>query len=53
MTIDQNYKLLRVDLSKEKIITEVLDGSMVRKYLGGAGLASKIIWDETKADTDP
>jgi aldehyde:ferredoxin oxidoreductase len=45
--------LLRVDLTKEEICTEELDDSVLRKFLGGSGLAAKILWDETTADTDP
>lgn len=53
MLTKPKYKLLRVDLTKEKISTEELDNSVVRKFLGGSGLAAKTLWDETKADTGP
>jgi aldehyde:ferredoxin oxidoreductase len=50
-----NYvaRLARIDLDKATSeIVEVETGEL-RKYLGGAGLAAKIIWDETSAATDP
>jgi len=46
-------KILWVNLSNGKIIARDLDREQGRKYIGGAGLAAKIIWDETTADTAP
>ena len=46
-------KLLRVNLSQRKIAEEPLDANMARDYIGGAGLATRIIFDEVPADTDP
>ncbi len=50
-------KLLRVDLSAGTIETTTLpDESVLRKYLGGIGLAMRILVDETTPDiqaTDP
>jgi aldehyde:ferredoxin oxidoreductase len=46
-------KILRVDLTKGKINAEPLDENLVRKFIGGSGLAVKILQDETGADTDP
>jgi aldehyde:ferredoxin oxidoreductase len=50
-----NYvaRLARVNLDKATSeIIEVQAGDL-RKYLGGAGLGAKIIWDETSAATAP
>ena len=46
-------KLLRVDLSQRKIAEEPLDINMARNYIGGAGLATRIIFEEVPAHTDP
>jgi aldehyde:ferredoxin oxidoreductase len=48
-----NGQILYVDLTKEKTWTVGLDEATARKYIGGAGLCAKIIWDETSASTDP
>jgi aldehyde:ferredoxin oxidoreductase len=53
MLAKPTYQILRVNLTERKMSTEVLDEGLIRKFLGGAGLAAKILWDETKADTDP
>jgi aldehyde:ferredoxin oxidoreductase len=39
-------KVLRVDLSSEKISVESLDEATLRKYLGGTGLGAKYLYDE-------
>jgi aldehyde:ferredoxin oxidoreductase len=39
-------KLLRVDLSNERISTEVWTDDLYRTYLGGAGIGAKILWEE-------
>ena len=50
-------QLLRVDLTKGSWENDpLLDDSILRKYIGGIGLAMRIILDETTADmkaTDP
>ena len=46
-------KILRVDLSSGKISTEELDSQMVHEYIGGGGFATKIVYDEVPAGTDP
>ncbi|MCF8008879.1 MAG: aldehyde ferredoxin oxidoreductase family protein [Halanaerobiales bacterium] len=45
--------LLRVDLTNRKIKKETITGDKVRKYLGGRGLASKILYDEIDPKVDP
>jgi len=39
-------KLLRVDLTQEKIWDEPLDEATARAYVGGIGLGAKILYDE-------
>jgi aldehyde:ferredoxin oxidoreductase len=39
-------RVLRVDLSLEKITVEPLDDSILRKFIGGAGLGAKYLYDE-------
>jgi aldehyde:ferredoxin oxidoreductase len=46
-------KILRVDLTTKKISEQRLTGELVRKYLGGNGIAARIIYEEIKPDTDP
>ena len=43
--------VLWVDLTTGDIGTRVFDEELSRQYLGGAGLAAKILWEETTADT--
>ncbi len=38
-------KFLEIDLSKEKVEEIKLDESVLRSYVGGRGLAAKILWD--------
>jgi aldehyde:ferredoxin oxidoreductase len=46
-------KLLRVDLTKRKIETKEIEETTFKQYLGGAGLASKIIYDELSERVKP
>ncbi|MFC1871194.1 aldehyde ferredoxin oxidoreductase family protein [Chloroflexota bacterium] len=39
-------KVLRVDLSREKLSEEAVDGATLKKYLGGTGLGAKYLYDE-------
>jgi aldehyde:ferredoxin oxidoreductase len=39
-------KILRVDLTRETISEEPLDDSILRKFVGGAGLGAKYLYDE-------
>jgi aldehyde:ferredoxin oxidoreductase len=43
--------ILRVNLDTGDFYTVTMDNSLLRKYLGGTGLATKILWDETTPDT--
>lgn len=46
-------RILRVDLSKEKIVKEPLPEELTRTFLGGRGTNAKILYDELKPGTDP
>jgi len=46
-------KILRLDLTTGDMDYQYLDEETARKYIGGVGLAAKILWDETTPDTDP
>jgi len=46
-------KILRVNLSELKVSEEDLPESVVRKFLGGAGVATKYLYDEVKKGADP
>jgi aldehyde:ferredoxin oxidoreductase len=41
-----NGKLLRVDLTRGKAVTQEYDPNMALTFLGGRGFAIKILWDE-------
>lgn len=42
-------KILRVDLTKERLTDEHLDEAMLRKYLGGTGLGARLMYNEVPA----
>ena len=46
-------RLLIVDLSTRSAKTVPLDGTYCRQYLGGAGLAVRILWDFSSSGVDP
>lgn len=46
-------KIIRVDLSNNTIKVESLDESLWRKYLGGSGLAAKLLYEEVDFNIDP
>jgi len=48
-----NGKILRLDLSTGEMDYEYLEEPTARKYIGGVGLAAKILWHETTPDTEP
>ncbi len=48
-----NGKLARINLSTGMIQTEELDFELAKKFVGGRGLATKIIYDEGIATVDP
>jgi len=48
-----NGKILRINLSTGDISKENIDESLARNFIGGRGLASKILYDELPAGVDP
>jgi len=46
-------KLLEIDLTKGEIKEKELSDDFLRKYIGGAGFTTKIIFDELDPDIDP
>lgn len=46
-------KIARVDLSSSSYESKKLDENIARKYLGGRGLGTKILYDELHAGIDP
>ena len=46
-------KLLRVDLSNQKISVEEIDHEVLRKFMGGVGYGVKLLYDELPAGIDP
>lgn len=44
---------LRVNLDIWEAFAEPISAEMTRKYLGGAGYAAKLLYDELEKDTDP
>lgn len=46
-------KILRVNLTTEKIVENKLEEELVKTFLGGRGLGVKILFDELKAGIDP
>jgi len=46
-------KILRVNLSAGELSTETINQEWTRKYLGGAGLATRYLYDEMPAGVDP
>ncbi len=46
-------KILKVDLSAGSTEVETFDDAFSRKYLGGNGLAAKLVYDLVPADADP
>lgn len=48
-----NGKILRIDLSSKKVKIQELDQELLKKFVGGRGIAIKILWDELQPGTDP
>ncbi|MHA2378674.1 MAG: aldehyde ferredoxin oxidoreductase family protein [Candidatus Thorarchaeota archaeon] len=42
-----------IDLTKGKVHKREMEKDWARLYLGGSGVAAKILWDSTGPDTDP
>jgi len=48
-----NGKLLRVDLTRRKVVVQEYGAEMAKNFLGGRGFAAKILWDELTVGMDP
>jgi len=46
-------RFLRVDLARRRIADETFPEATLRAYIGGSGLGSRLLFDETAADADP
>ena len=46
-------KILRVDLSRGRSAIQEYGGDIARDFIGGRGLAVKLLWDELEAGVDP
>ena len=46
-------RILRVDLSRGRIRKVSIDHPLLRRFIGGSGLAAKILFDETGQGVDP
>lgn len=53
MTYGYAGKTLWIDLREKKIKLNELDDELTRKYFGGTGIATKILYDSTTPTTDP
>jgi aldehyde:ferredoxin oxidoreductase len=46
-------KILRVDLTNHVVKAEALREDWARKYIGGRGYGTRIIWEEVDPKVDP
>lgn len=46
-------KILRVDLSRGRIVVDPLDRDLARRYIGGRGFNMKLLYDEITPGLDP
>jgi len=46
-------KLLRIDLSKEKVSVESVEPGILRQFIGGVGYGVKLLYDELPLSQDP
>ncbi len=48
-----NGRILRINLSQKKTRIQQIDSDTLIKFVGGRGLAAKILWDELEPGIDP
>ncbi len=53
MSQEYSQLILHVDLSTKELWREEIDSEIIAKYLGGRGIAAKLLWDGVKKGTDP
>jgi len=46
-------KILRIDLTNRKIIKEELPKELIRNYIGGKGIAARLLYDEVNNEVSP
>lgn len=46
-------KILNIDLSRQQVSTQELDMALAQEFIGGMGLASKVLFDEVGPSVDP
>jgi aldehyde:ferredoxin oxidoreductase len=46
-------RILKVDLSTAEIKKDLIPPDLIRDYIGGAGLAARLLWDELKPELSP
>jgi len=46
-------KIARIDLSCQKTEIQQLDENLIKNYIGGSGIGTKFLYDETNEQTDP
>jgi aldehyde:ferredoxin oxidoreductase len=46
-------RFLRVNLTERKVEVEELSENLLRKYVGGLGIGAKILYEETRRETEP
>ena len=46
-------KILKVDLTSGTTTVESLDETMLKQFIGGAGLGARLLYDMVDRDTDP
>jgi len=51
--LGMNGKIARVNLTEKTVKIEDLDEQLVKKYLGGLGIAMRILYDEVPPEVDP
>ena len=46
-------RILRINLSDNRVWEQPLDEEFCRKYIGGSGIGARFLYDMTDGDTDP
>ncbi|MEW6081196.1 MAG: aldehyde ferredoxin oxidoreductase family protein [Bacillota bacterium] len=53
MPYGYNSRFLRMDLGTGEVSTQTYTEELARKYLGGSGIITRILWDEVDLHADP
>lgn len=48
-----SFRILRVDLARGRFEHEDFDEKTMKTFIGGSGIGTKIVWEETDKTTDP